>query len=134
MQQEQFDRYRLGIPELDNDHWDLLSMLGDIDNLVTNYKANRAVIGGMLTKILEYLRLHCMNEESYMFDIKYPRLVAHMKAHAGILKEMSGVVDSYERNQIEDSVVMKKLALIFMDHIDIHDMQIAQYANSLKKD
>ena len=134
MQQEQFDRYRLGIPELDNDHWDLLSMMDDIDNLVTNYKANRAIIGSMLTKILEYLRLHCMNEETYMFDVKYPHLAAHLKAHAGIIKEMARVIDSYEKNQINDDIVMKKLSLVIMDHIDIHDTQIAHYMNSLKKD
>ncbi len=85
------EKYRTGIPEIDDEHRKLFDIIGRAYRLVEN-DASRDIyddILGLLDELEEYTANHFTHEEEYMESIGYPGLEAQQRAHSIFLERLS---------------------------------------------
>ncbi len=73
----------VGVPELDEDHANVLELIGRLAEEHT-YKDIRLLV----QEVLDYLRMHFCNEEGMLETYRWPGLEAHRKEHSVLEKKI----------------------------------------------
>lgn len=85
------DSYSVGVPELDEDHRQLI----DIINRVEEAERAGVPVGWVLTDLAEYAHFHFQQEEDGLKNAGYPRLVEHAKDHEAFVAWLEELAKTY---------------------------------------
>ncbi len=120
-----FKHYKLGIEKIDNEHWELITLM---EKVIKCARPPCDECKILTDKLRDMFYSHCSDEEDYMASINYPYLQEHKDSHKMIAVELelcikrvlSGFVDKY---------VTDRMIRIFITHIDHQDLQILEFIN-----
>lgn len=125
--------YEIGIKVIDEQHKSLIDMLNKVD-------ANREridkipVLKEVLFGLVEYTKSHFHDEEAFMEEIAYPKLLEHRRQHQILTDQVVDILKKLRTGNfnINDDLMMflKKWVI---NHIMDHDHQIGEYYSSRKK-
>jgi len=91
----EYDRsMSVGIPEIDEQHREWISLVNYLNDSIHDGRANEA-LRTTLNETLAYTVQHFMTEERLMRRYKYPYLDVHTKEHAMFIDRVHGYVDAY---------------------------------------
>lgn len=131
------DDYRIGVPEIDKEHEQLLALINETGVLLDKDEIDIHILAKNLIKRLgAYAQTHFQHEEAYMKLHNDPELARQEKEHAAFIKQVSeiSVDDSLKIRDLED--LLNFLVQWLFHHILCSDMMIGQNAdaNQEKKD
>lgn len=86
---------KLNIPEIDSQHETLIGLINQIHESMLQ-QANKTILDGLLSELLEHTRSHFDYEEQLMSRYGYPGYEAHKVEH---IKLIEHVADLIERSQ-----------------------------------
>jgi hemerythrin len=126
-----FDQeFRLGIPEMDDEHSILINMLNEVHELIRLGEKGKAAQFFKQT-LAAYVETHFSDEEAFMEKIGYPQLDEHRKIHANFKQSMEETlpkIDSLDeaafRNALTDTYTW------IINHIGKTDRRYAIYAKA----
>lgn len=90
------DDYSVGIDCLDTDHISLVGIINQIDE-ATRYKADKAVISGLLKALIDHTRNHFQREEAVLRSLGYGGLDEHKALHRAMADKLARLCEDYER-------------------------------------
>jgi hemerythrin-like metal-binding protein len=126
MSPEAFVHYKVGVENIDDEHWEILIVLNDINSSCreNNYR-------GVVNKICQLKRLlqaHYASEEEMMERIKFPYLKYHRDAHLNILLELSNFYPlCVKKNMLMLEFSTAYLYKLTVGHLDTLDRQYMEY-------
>jgi hemerythrin len=138
------ERYSVGIQVIDEQHQELISQ---INNLFPGNKKNgeapvqassgkeiKQFFDLNISSFLNYMSYHLSSEEKMLERIRYPDLVAHQQQHSSLFRVITGIIESFEQedlslpsnqNKLRDFVAY--LRDILINHIAIMDKKYVSY-------
>jgi hemerythrin len=119
--------FRLGIPEIDDEHVRLVNMLNEVHELIRTNEKEKA--GRYFKETLSgYVGTHFSHEEDFMEKIGFPQLEEHKKVHAIFRRSMEETlprIDSLDdgafRNALSDTYTW------IINHIGKTDRKYANF-------
>lgn len=122
------DEYRIGHPEIDHQHKQLLEIGGRILSLIKNNlvidKYDR--ITELVSELADYTVYHFNFEEQYMKEAGYRNLPGHKAEHDSFVEKINAI-DLNELDENQDKYLMELLDFVLTwvrDHILEKDKQI----------
>ncbi len=94
------DDYSVGVDCLDTDHISLIGIINQIDE-ATRFKADRAVISGLLKALIDHTRTHFRREEALLRSKGYNGLEEHKALHRAMADKLVRLRKDYERGADE---------------------------------
>lgn len=129
------EKYRIGIPSIDEQHEELFARISGFVESVRSYE-DTAVKEEHIRKTLsfmeDYVVIHFQDEETYQNELGYPDRENHKKIHDEMVAYMETIIKEYEKNGYRE-IVMQQLAGKFVtwlvNHVLVEDMKLAAYVN-----
>ena len=90
------DSLSTGVPQMDEEHKNLINMLNQIYELLREKKREEAC-RFFMDEIVNYVETHLSHEEEFMESIGYPDLENHKKVHEVFRKEILKLCDAIEK-------------------------------------
>ncbi len=106
------EQFSVGIPEIDNEHKNLVQGVGDVAKAQTQRELHAA-----MDRLIFCIRVHCSNEERLMRELNYPNLVIHFNEHKQFLDEVRTI-----GADIQDSPVSPKTLALLESTLEKHFM------------
>jgi len=125
---ERFVHYKIGIKEIDDDHYSLFSKSDVAIQFLKDRNYKEAQF--LLNEIYSDLENHFMKEESFMRAIGFGYIDAHIESHEEILCEIKEITAIENIIKFQINCFIKKLEDIIIGHIDQFDMQYAEDAKA----
>jgi hemerythrin len=116
---------KLGIPNMDNDHALLFSILGSLDTAIDDQ--NKELAKKLLDDFFLQLDVHNANEEKFLEEIGYPQSEQHKYYHP----EGSGSLIKYKKRTITNIlwIDIYTLEYLLASHIASADVHYATWYN-----
>jgi hemerythrin len=129
------DRYRLGIPLIDEQHKKLIDMTNTLyEGCRGGDETAKAYFLRTIHEAVDYVRFHFTTEEKILERISYPDLEAHKKEHEDFVKEIIRQVQAFqEGKQFVPNIFVRYLRDWVFTHIAVSDKQYAVYLVEMKK-
>lgn len=121
------DEYSLGIPEVDYEHRELITLIND---LLLQLPGNGTSTGitDLLGEIYARIALHFALEEKIMRNQNYDQLVQHKADHDRLLNEIRDVMDEYENSvNIDTENFAARLDRWFSEHFRTMDARFHRH-------
>lgn len=118
------DDYALGQKMIDEEHIKLFDIAHKA--LVYNDKDVRGHIKKTILELYEYMNVHFKDEESYMREIQYPELEAHIILHQKIIEGMNHFIKNLSTLKIDDfeRKLIEYMDIWLVNHIVYEDKKI----------
>ncbi len=116
---------RVGVPALDEQHRQLLDMVGQVHDALAAGQ-NRDVVDPMLDQLIRRIQLHFGDEERHMHNIRYADFAAHRGEHEYLTRQVRDLrarLDSGPPSLAID--LMNFIATWLRNHIQVTDRQYA---------
>lgn len=124
------DKYSVGVRELDNQHKQLISILGDLYDAMQAQKTNE-VLGKILNQLVSYTKTHFATEERYMEQAGYPDLASQKREHAAFTQKVVDFKESFDSGRTALSVSLASFVKDWLfSHISGSDKKYGPYLNS----
>ena len=128
---KQFQLHLIGIPTIDQQHWELIQSLDRIQSSIRENNVKEATDG--LDYFFYLLRGHQQTEEELMDRIKYPYRDYHSRiTHPETTLYIQGTSNVHKRNILNLRTV--KMEMILLDHIHNMDSQITPFYNEYMRE
>jgi hemerythrin-like metal-binding protein len=115
------ERYRVGIPEVDYEHQELIRLVNETYERLTPVPDPKAV-AAVLGEIHDRVSAHFALEEKHMRQERYNGLPAHKADHERLLEEIRDIMDEVEEGvPFEERAFAERLANWFSEHFRTHD-------------
>lgn len=121
------DRYRIGLPIIDNQHKYLLQLInqlyGDITSGALPYSLDE-----VFNNLDDYALYHFTIEERWMQGQLYPECTRHQQEHATFKEHVAELRRLYQRR--DDAAALKTLSFLYhwlATHIQGSDFQFGQF-------
>lgn len=126
------DSYSVGVPQIDEDHKLLISLINQLDDSIRGGQG-RDVVGSVLNVLQEYTRGHFGREELLMEKAGYPDLAPHRREHRKLADQVRDIVARYHAGTDGhvDSDVLTFLKTWLTGHILGVDMKYAPYLEGI---
>ena len=121
------DEYSVGIESIDMQHKRLINLINQLQTAV-DYSTGESFEREALDELVEYTVTHFRYEEDLMEEHGYPDFESHRAQHDAMVKKVTDVVASYQKNQhnaMKDATAYLKNWLI--NHINGTDKQYSQF-------
>ncbi|MFH1687912.1 MAG: hemerythrin family protein [bacterium] len=119
--------FEIGIPHIDKQHQELVSMINKLDNSISGGMVNPEV-ETVLVELVRYSTEHFGTEERFMLEIGYPQLAEHLKLHHDLREAVkSYLIRLKQGNTITARELITFLAEWLIRHIMHEDKQIGLY-------
>jgi hemerythrin-like metal-binding protein len=121
-----FQHYLLGIKDVDDEHWEILSSL---ENFSTSISRDTDL--KIVDHIVSLWESHSIKEENAMIAINYPYAKWHLKEHHEMMGRFKALRDRVEISSeyADRKWISSELQVIVCCHIDNFDKQISDYIN-----
>lgn len=86
---ESIERYRIGLPAIDDDHRDLVATINRIGADLE--EASYELCVALFNELQEAARAHFRREEEVLERLRYPELERHRGYHAELLRRVDGL-------------------------------------------
>lgn len=126
------ESFKLNIPEIDAQHETLIRLLNRLhENMLQG--ADRAILDGILSQLLEDTKTHFSSEEQLMLQHSYPGYAAHKSEHNGLLQHLAGLAEDYHNGELLLSfAIMVDLKGWATVHIEKYDKPLGVFLNNRK--
>ena len=124
MTRDSFKHYILGIPEMDDQHWELFEILNSIEYAVQS-GASIENIRVYLDDFFNKLSEHCADEEKLMQSCNYPYYEHHKATHPESSMQLMK-----KKDLIDDHlpyIDYNTMLILLRDHIDHADQQYVTF-------
>ena len=130
MTPERFKHYTLGIPELDNDHWELFEILNKLSIAKKNCNSDYSSI--LKNKFVKLFNLHTNREIELAIKWRFPFTEYHDSSHPTLIDML------YKRTKLSTSECLSELDVSDMinslcEHIDKYDFQYVPFYKAWKE-
>jgi hemerythrin len=126
---EWIERYVLGIPEIDEQHLELVKRINAFVNAFNEGKGDTE-IKAIVSFLEEYVVSHFNDEEALMERYRYLDLDEHHSIHDTYMRKVNQLVRGVEENG-SNLVQAEKVQLLLIDwlsnHIDVEDRKFAEH-------
>ncbi|MDP7425262.1 MAG: bacteriohemerythrin [Rhodospirillales bacterium] len=123
-------KYSVGISKFDDDHQIILNL---IDTYLTQSDSGLDLntVRFIIDQLGDYSQTHFKAEETYMAEIKYPRLDDHRRLHHEMLDQLTYIRSQCEKGEASVvEVTAKFLHDWWNNHILLEDMAYRRFADS----
>ncbi|MDR1239429.1 MAG: bacteriohemerythrin [Treponema sp.] len=129
------DRYRIGIPLIDEQHKTLIDMTNTLYlGCLEGDESANAYFLKTIHEAVDYVRFHFTTEEKLLERINYPGLTAHKKEHENFVKEILQQVQAFqEGKKFVPNIFVRYLRDWVLTHIAVSDKLYARYLVEMKK-
>jgi len=121
------DSYSVGVEKFDQEHMLLVELINEMFEVVRD-KGKVASLNGAVDKLVDYTRVHFVDEEEALEKVDYPHLEEHKEIHANLLAQ---VVEFQEQIEEEGKDLRTDLYKFLRDwlinHILDEDMKYGKY-------
>ena len=125
MNSNRFVHYRLDIPELDDEHWELFLKMSQISDLAQQGQIEQ--VKSLLDQLCKDMLVHYEHEEKFMESINFPYYEYHVKAHRVLYTKMQKMIGDVDSHFYIDKWLGRNLEEIFMQHLDHMDRQVGEF-------
>jgi hemerythrin len=127
---EMKDEYRLGVPQIDDQHEKLFNLGESAYKLLKDEFSTDKYdkIVAIIKELEEYTIFHFRDEEVYMESIKYRKLLSQKVEHADFIKRISEI-DLRKVDEKQDEYIMEILDFLadwLVNHIIKQDLLIVK--------
>ena len=124
------DSLKLDIPEIDSQHERLIGLVNLLHETMLQ-GADRAVLDGLLSQLLEHTRAHFAYEEQLMSQYNYPGYEAHKTEHNRLMRHLEDLVERYTNGELLLSfAVVLELKGWAVVHIEKSDKPLGAFLNN----
>lgn len=118
------DRLRVGVPEVDAEHAELLTMANELLKLLVGNHRKQTILQ-MLQALCDTLVTHCANEEKLIAERHLQRLEPHVVSHEQMLGRMKFLTDLYEGDHLPLNAFIQFIVFeICIQHIAREDRMV----------
>lgn len=128
MSPEKFNNYKLGIPEIDSEHWEIVSAMNDIYLEVQSKSKDKVV--SMLEEFDAKIKVHFDNEIKIMTEMNFPFIQTHIDEHDALVSLLKKLTDEVRKDRFGN--LTESMERIVTNHIIHYDMLYVSYATSLR--
>jgi len=129
--------YSVNIPEIDEQHKQLIQMINDLLQAVIR-KSGQITVNEVLKRLIDYTRTHFEGEEMLMRNSGFPGYEAHKARHAQFISEVEALERRAKISQSSEQLVgmemLFKLKDWLVDHIVCMDRGYAHHLQSPNAD
>ena len=127
------DGLSVGLPEIDRQHKNLISIINDLDEATRAGKA-KDVVSKVLDDLIIYTATHFRMEEKYFAQFEYADSKAHKEEHAALIEKVNSIEAdlnsaSEGRRLAIAAELMSFLGIWWNYHILETDMKYAKLAH-----
>lgn len=113
----------VGIPSIDKQHKELIDMVNELSNAMTQGKG-KEVLGTIFDKIIKYTATHFAYEEKLFDTHNFPGTAAHKAEHLNLVKQAVELQEKFKAGQPVLSVATHKFLVDWLNnHIKGTDKQ-----------
>jgi hemerythrin len=117
----------VAIPEIDVQHQKLVSLINQLHDAMLSGKG-REVLGGVLSELVDYTKIHFAREEDLLRRNNYPDYPRHKKIHEELTFKVVNLKREFESGEpVLTLDVMKFLQHWLTGHIEKSDKQYSPY-------
>jgi hemerythrin len=93
------DEYSVNVKEIDQQHKQLVAMVNDLHDAMTQ-KKGKEVLGTILAKLINYTATHFTAEEKIMEQNGYPDFVEHKAKHEKMVAKVLALQNDHKAGKI----------------------------------
>jgi len=123
------DSMLIGIPDIDNQHKDLMVACNQLFEACTKGKG-RTEIEQTLNFVVTYTKKHFKYEENYQAQHMYPGATPHKWMHTQFIMQVGGIVKEFNQNGPSVTLVSRLNNLLvewLYNHINIEDRKLGEF-------
>jgi hemerythrin-like metal-binding protein len=124
---DRFQHYKLGITVLDDEHWELIRLLRNVELVKFGDKAS---LLDAVEVVIRTFEDHLVAEEATMRELEYPFMTYHRLHHAEFFAILTRYRTTCKPATVDPSVIKyiaRSLSVQFLQHIDQYDRQLARF-------
>jgi hemerythrin len=127
------DKYKLGVPLIDEQHRELFSRVTDFVETVRKpvaWDEKTRKVQETLDFMKDYVITHFHDEEEYQKQIGYPDVEKHRKIHNDMVRYVADVARQVEQNGCQERLIQQfagKLLAWLINHVASEDQRIADF-------
>lgn len=123
------DKYSVGVFMYDTQHKRLVELINELHDAMRASKA-RDVLGDILKGLLDYTKMHFVDEERQMATFNYPGLTAHRIEHEKLVAKVVELKAKFDGGDNTITIeVMNFLKDWLINHILVTDKKYGAYFN-----
>ena len=123
------DELSVNISAFDNEHKRLVQLLNDLNDAMTKGQG-QAVLGNIVSELVNYAKTHFKHEEEIMEKYGYPKLDDQKKEHREFINKVKDVIDQHQRGTTLLSIsIFEFLVSWIKNHIMKSDMAYSKFLN-----
>lgn len=127
------DAYKLGIPQVDNDHKKLVDLLNRFF-ACSQDSGDTASLGAILNDLVNETRNHFQREEVMLDRHNYPYLAPHAAEHERLILQLGHFQTPYLEGKCDHQVTVETAEFLrnwLLNHIQHEDMAYRSYVKKL---
>ena len=118
------DEFRIGIPEVDHEHRELIALINALHARLTA-PGETAGVGEFLGELHAQIAAHFALEEKVMRSRRYAGFESHKSDHERLLDEIRDIMDGYElHGRYDPGALGAALDAWFTEHFRTHDARL----------
>jgi hemerythrin len=125
------DRYNVNYKDIDDQHKNLVGILNDLIDLVSE-RGDSSLVGPIFHRLFEYTQVHFAYEERFMRKARYVGGLAHKAEHQGFIQKLLELNQRYDPGNpmlLEETLAF--LQQWYLNHITDMDMKYAPFMRGL---
>ena len=121
------DQLSVGVPQIDQDHRALISLINRCIAVLNNNEQDNKEIRTILNELVDYTQYHFQREELVLKVCKYPNWVKHQQEHQRLIDEVGQHIKEYGHGELTAKALFRFLTDWLTNHIMGMDKAIALY-------
>lgn len=118
------EHFELGIPEIDHEHREMITLINELYAHLGNADDSERVLD-FLGEVYAKISAHFALEERDMRNLGYDEYEDHKADHEKLLDELRDIMDAYEDNEtFDDGALSNALTNWFTDHFSTRDARL----------
>lgn len=124
------EKLSIGVPIVDKQHQQIIALICELEDAVRDNVGNK-LLSASISSLVNYAKLHFVEEESLMAGVNYPGLGKHKLFHQYFLARISVFSERMENGEPEVAEdLLTFLKLWFIDHICVSDCEYVPHLNA----
>jgi hemerythrin len=123
-----FRLQRLGVPEMDADHHDLVTIANRIDDLVSKEPFQISELAELIVEFKTHSAAHFAREEVFMESIGFPDIARHRLQHQRLIAGLDKIFDAVHPGEHVAVTLRVFMATWLFEHINKVDSLYAAFA------